>query len=144
MVEQPCLRADFLHVICKGSCNYFSQRQINHLTLDGTRRIEKTLPEELNFAKLISLTEQLRGKYDVRASQGIEGAVLWTLDVSMLHNYLIKLKKRLKIPNQTGWRAFLDTGLPMSSQWQSCVKDLDEDEELLVGTCILAHQASRH
>jgi hypothetical protein len=58
LFEQPCLKAHFVEIAHGGSCNYFSQRQINHLTLDGVRRIRKTLPETLQFNDLLSFTSQ--------------------------------------------------------------------------------------
>ena len=131
--EQPCLKAHFLEIIRGGSCNYFSQRKVDHLTIDGTRRISKILPEKIEFKGLLSLVEERQNKFNISAFPNSRSEPLWTLDLSQIHRFLAKLQKRSRLAGQTDFRKFLDDVLPSAVGWESCVKGLEGEKDLLVG-----------
>lgn len=123
-----------MEIIKGGSCNYFSQRQIDHLTIDGQQRISKTLPESINFSKLLSLVESLKSKFNIAAFSGPGSDPLWTLDLSQIFKFLTKLGLRSQLGGSVmDFRSFLDSGLTGTVGWEKCVKDLDTCGDLLVG-----------
>jgi len=132
MFEQPCLKAYFVEIIKGGSCNYFSQRQIDHLTVDGQRRISKTLPEMIDFDKLLSLVGKLRNNFSIGAFSKAGSDPLWILDLSQMFKFLTNLGQRSNLKGDIDFRRFLDSNLTGAVGWEKCVKDLDTQSDLLV------------
>jgi hypothetical protein len=132
LFEQPCLKAHFIEIIKGGSCNYFSQRKIDHLTIDGTRRISKTLPEMIEFKELLSLVDERRTKFNISAFPNSHSDPLWTLDLSQVYRFLVKLEQGAGLAEQIDFRKFLDDVLPSAVGWEGCVKGLEAEKDLLV------------
>src|SRR5205814_2840473 len=106
--EQPCTKAHFLEIVKSGTLNYIcivilplpqsaptnsavAQRAINHLTLDRTRRLRLELPEIFDLQTLLSLVEQRRGRYNIRARQA--SGSLYVLDLNQCFDYLFNIHK---------------------------------------------------
>lgn len=132
MFEQPCLKAHFVEIIKGGSCNYFSQRQIDHLTIDGQRRISKTLPDVVDLIALIDHVGKLRNKFDIGAFSTAGSEPLWTLDLSQMFKYLTKLVQHSDVNGKMNFRGFLDSLFTGVDTWQKCVKELNTHGDLLV------------
>ena len=121
-----------MEIIKGGSFNYFSQRQIDHLTIDGTQRISKTLPEMIDVNRLLSLVDKQRTKFNIGAFSNPRSEPLWTLNLSHKFKFLTKLSHRLKLGEEIDFRSFLDNDLPSATGWEKCVNGLDVESDLLV------------
>ncbi|KAJ5625866.1 hypothetical protein N7510_002175 [Penicillium lagena] len=124
--EQPCARACFSSIVEFGTCNYISQRAVNHPTIDGSTRVRMEIPSEFDLNQLLSFLGQRQGRFNIRASQS--WGSLYVLDLGETYKFL----KGLSEYNGNLKSTFLDfidrrivESKDKSKNWLSCVKDCD-------------------
>ncbi|PGH10183.1 hypothetical protein AJ80_07542 [Polytolypa hystricis UAMH7299] len=122
MFQQPCVRADFFSIVESGTCNYISQRAVNHPTLDGSTRMRMELPESFEMKDLLSLLNERRGRFNIRARQS--WGTLYVLDLNETYNYLKDLNKTEE-SSRYDLREFIDHRILKFNKWTRCVKDCD-------------------
>lgn len=127
--RQPCTKASFLDIVENVTCNYISQRAVNHLTLDGQRRIRIDLPETLDLDNLLSKISSSQDLFDVRVRQGPE--LLYTLNLKQCHAYLSSMRKADSSVLRD-LRGFIDRDILATGDWQDCVKDCSPLQSLMV------------
>ncbi|KLJ12586.1 hypothetical protein EMPG_12372 [Blastomyces silverae] len=120
--KQPCVKADFFQIVESGTCNYISQRAINHPTLDGSTRVRMELPVTFEMKDLLDLLDKRRGRFNIRARQS--WGTLYTLDLNETYNYLKGFSKAEDSSNYD-LRDFIDRKILKFNKWTSCVKDCD-------------------
>lgn len=132
--DQPCIKAYFLDIVQGGTCNYISQRTINHLTLDGRRRVTMLLPEAFELNELLSSLQNWKNKFNIRARY--RDGPLYTLDLAKCYDFLTRLRERIGGQTESGLRNFIDHLLSSVniSGWQDCVIDCASTTDVLVGT----------
>ncbi|PGH09284.1 hypothetical protein GX51_00726 [Blastomyces parvus] len=120
--KQPCVKADFFQIVESGTCNYISQRAINHPTLDGSTRVRMELPVTFEMKDLLDLLDKRRGRFNIRARQS--WGTLYTLDLNETYDYL---KGFSKAENSSNYdlRDFIDRKILKFNKWTSCVKECD-------------------
>lgn len=125
--EQPCARACFASIVEYGTCNYISQRAINHLTSNGgDARVRIEIPEAFDLNELLSFLSERRGKFNIRATQS--WGSLYVLDLAETYKFL----KSLSEYNDNSRSTFLEfidhrviDSKDKTKNWLSCVKDCD-------------------
>ncbi|KAJ5818445.1 hypothetical protein N7474_004036 [Penicillium riverlandense] len=124
--EQPCARACFSSIVEFGTCNYISQRAVNHPTIDGSTRVRMEIPSEFDLNQLLSFLGERQGRFNIRASQS--WGSLYVLDLGETYKFL----KGLSEYNGNSKSTFLDfidrrivESKDKSKNWLSCVKDCD-------------------
>ncbi|KAJ9660849.1 hypothetical protein H2201_006741 [Coniosporium apollinis] len=127
--DQPCLKAHFADVIQSGTCNFISQRSVNYLTSDGSRRITTLLPETFELEKLLGLLKDRQGLFNIRTRQS--SGPIYTLDLAGCYAFLARLKATHSLPDKSDLRDFIDRVLPRVSGWKRCVKGYDTSEDIL-------------
>ncbi|KAK2775499.1 hypothetical protein FQN53_003112 [Emmonsiellopsis sp. PD_33] len=120
--EQPCVKADFFQIVESGTCNYISQRAINHPTLDGSTRVRMELPATFEMKELLDLLDKRRGRFNIRARQS--WGTLYVLDLDETYNFLKDLNKA-ENSSRYDLRDFIDRKILKFNKWTSCVKDCD-------------------
>ncbi|EGE79038.1 hypothetical protein BDDG_01976 [Blastomyces dermatitidis ATCC 18188] len=120
--KQPCVKADFFQIVESGTCNYISQRAINHPTLDGSTRVRMELPVTFEMKDLLDLLDKRRGRFNIRARQS--WGTLYTLDLNETYNYLKGFSKAEDSSNYD-LGDFIDRKILKFNKWTSCVKDCD-------------------
>ncbi|KAL1970727.1 hypothetical protein VTN77DRAFT_4371 [Rasamsonia byssochlamydoides] len=124
--EQPCARACFASIVEYGTCNYISQRAINHATLNGSGRVRMEIPSAFNLNDLLSFLSERRGRFNIRASQ--EWGNLYVLDLAESYKFLKGLSE-YNDNSQSTFLEFIDHRIieskDKSKHWLSCVKDCD-------------------
>ncbi|OJD11397.1 hypothetical protein AJ78_07832 [Emergomyces pasteurianus Ep9510] len=120
--KQPCVKADFFQIVESGTCNYISQRAINHPTLDGSTRVRMELPVTFEMKDLLELLDKRRGRFNIRARQS--WGTLYILDLNETYNYLLGLNKT-EDSSHYDLRDFIDRKILKFNKWTSCVKDCD-------------------
>ncbi|EEP76958.1 conserved hypothetical protein [Uncinocarpus reesii 1704] len=119
IAEQPCVRADFFQIVESGTCNYISQRAVNHLTLDGRSRRRMELPSTLDFEQFISSLEERQGKFNIRVRQA--WGTLCILDLKESYDFL-KNCPASQDQRLFDLRAFIDNHVLKFNNWQKCIK----------------------
>ncbi|EPS27863.1 hypothetical protein PDE_02807 [Penicillium oxalicum 114-2] len=124
--EQPCARACFSSIVEFGTCNYISQRAVNHPTLDGTRRVRMEIPSEFDLGQLLSFLNERQGRFNIRATQG--WGSLYVLDLGETYKFLKSLSEYNGNSKST-FLEFIDRRIveskDKSKNWLTCVKDCD-------------------
>ncbi|KAJ5142804.1 uncharacterized protein N7515_001591 [Penicillium bovifimosum] len=124
--EQPCARACFSSIVEFGTCNYISQRAVNHPTMDGTRRVRMEIPSEFDLSQLLSLLAERQGRFNIRASQA--WGSLYVLDLGETYKFL-KALSEYNGNSKSTFIEFIDRRIvdskDKSKNWLSCVADCD-------------------
>lgn len=124
--EQPCARACFSSIVEFGTCNYISQKAVNHPTLDGSRRVRMEIPSEFDMSQLLSFLGERQGRFNIRASQA--WGSLYVLDLGETYRFLKSLSDYNGNSKST-FLEFIDRRIveskDKSKNWLSCVKDCD-------------------
>ncbi|KAJ5586936.1 uncharacterized protein N7459_002701 [Penicillium hispanicum] len=124
--EQPCARACFSSIVEFGTCNYISQRAVNHPTMDGTGRVRMEIPSEFDMSQLLSFLSERQGRFNIRASQA--SGSLYVLDLGETFKFLKSLSEYNGNAKST-FLEFIDRRIveskDKSKNWLSCVKDCD-------------------
>lgn len=123
-LEQPCVRACFASIVEYGTCNYISQRAINHPTLDGPARVRMEIPSTFELQHLLSALSERRGRFNIRARQS--WGSLYVLDLAETYKFLKSLSEYSE-NSQSTFLQFIDHRLieskDKSKNWLNCVKD---------------------
>ncbi|CRK31197.1 hypothetical protein BN1708_005386, partial [Verticillium longisporum] len=122
----PCSRAFFDDIVSSGALNYISQRAIHHVSIDGSKRICKPLPEEFPLNEVIRTLQSVAGRFDLRVSQG--GRSMYVLRLDQCRNYLSRLRDLyLQKGYEPNMSAFIDKelfqGRPRLDNWTSMIAD---------------------
>ncbi|KAJ5897477.1 hypothetical protein N7504_007765 [Penicillium tannophilum] len=124
--EQPCARACFSSIVEFGTCNYISQRAINHPALDGSGTVRMAIPSEFDLSQLLSFLGERQGRFNIRASQA--WGSLYILDLGETYRFLKGLSEYNGNSKST-FLEFIDRRIvdskDKSKNWLSCVKDCD-------------------
>ncbi|KAJ5654422.1 hypothetical protein N7490_001425 [Penicillium lividum] len=124
--EQPCARACFSSIVEFGTCNYISQRAINHPALDGSGRVRMEIPSAFDMSQLLSFLGERQGRFNIRASQA--WGSLYVLDLGETYKFLKGLSEYNGNSKST-FLEFIDRRIveskDKSKNWLSCVKDCD-------------------
>ncbi|CAG8077989.1 unnamed protein product [Penicillium nalgiovense] len=124
--EQPCARACFSSIVEFGTCNYISQRAVNHPTLDGSNRVRMEIPSEFDLGQLLSLLAERQGRFNIRASQA--WGSLYVLDLGETYKFLKNLSE-YNGNSKSSFLEFIDRRIvdskDKSKNWLSCVADCD-------------------
>ncbi|KKK17163.1 hypothetical protein ARAM_002464 [Aspergillus rambellii] len=124
--EQPCARACFSSIVEYGTCNYISQRAINHPTLDRSGRVRLDIPSEFDLNDLLSFLSERQGKFNIRASQS--WGSLYILDLGETYKFLRSLSE-YNGNSRSNFLEFIDRRIieskDKSKNWLTCVKDCD-------------------
>ncbi|RJE25020.1 hypothetical protein PHISCL_02671 [Aspergillus sclerotialis] len=124
--EQPCARACFANIVEYGTCNYISQRAINHPTRDGSGRVRMDIPSEFNLNDLLSYLNERQGRFNIRARQS--WGSLYVLDLGEAYRFMKSLSEYNGNSRST-FLEFIDRRLveskDRSKNWLTCVKDCD-------------------
>ncbi|KAB8261895.1 hypothetical protein BDV32DRAFT_120722 [Aspergillus pseudonomiae] len=124
--EQPCARACFANIVEYGTCNYVSQRAVNHPTLDRTGRVRMDIPVEFDLNDLISFLGERQGRFNIRASQA--WGSLYVLDLGETYKFLRSLSD-YNGNSRSNFLEFIDRRIveskDKSKNWLTCVKDCD-------------------
>ncbi|KAL4871625.1 hypothetical protein BDV12DRAFT_164089 [Aspergillus spectabilis] len=124
--EQPCARACFSSIVEYGTCNYISQRAINHQTLDKSGRVRLNIPSEFDLNDLLSFLCERQGKFNIRASQA--WGSLYVLDLGETYKFLRSLSD-CNGNSRSNFLEFIDRRIveskDKSKNWLTCVKDCD-------------------
>ncbi|KAL1998149.1 hypothetical protein VTN02DRAFT_6769 [Thermoascus thermophilus] len=124
--EQPCARACFASIVEYGTCNYISQRAINHPTLNGSGRVRMEIPSAFDLNDLLAFLSERRGKFNIRARQA--WGSLYVLDLGETYKFLRSLSE-YNGNSQSTFLEFIDRRIieskDRSKNWLSCVKDCD-------------------
>ncbi|RDW93529.1 uncharacterized protein DSM5745_00851 [Aspergillus mulundensis] len=124
--EQPCARACFSSIVEYGTCNYISQRAINHPTLDKAGRVRLDIPSEFDLNDLLSFLGERQGKFNIRASQA--WGSLYVLDLGETYKFLRGLSE-YNGNSRSNFLEFIDRRIveskDKSKNWLTCVKDCD-------------------
>ncbi|KAJ5691038.1 hypothetical protein N7488_011773 [Penicillium malachiteum] len=124
--EQPCARACFSSIVEFGTCNYISQRAVNHPTLDGKGRVRMEIPSEFDMGRLLSFLGERQGRFNIRASQA--WGSLYVLDLGETYRFLKSLSDYNGNSKST-FLEFIDRRIveskDKSKNWLTCVKDCD-------------------
>ncbi|KAL2848071.1 hypothetical protein BJY01DRAFT_162377 [Aspergillus pseudoustus] len=124
--EQPCARACFSSIVEYGTCNYISQRAINHPTLDRSGRVRLNIPFEFDLNDLLSCLGERQGKFNIRASQA--WGSLYVLDLGETYKFLRSLSD-YNGNSRSNFLEFIDRRIveskDKSKNWLTCVKDCD-------------------
>ncbi|WYZ42565.1 hypothetical protein EsH8_VI_000264 [Colletotrichum jinshuiense] len=141
----PCVRAHFEDIILSGTCNYISQRFINHSTLDGTTRIRKTLPKEICIENMMTRLDRIRDQFNIRVHQ--DGQPVYLLDLDACHGYLMNLKQQMD-GTKHSWRAFIDKEVlrtdARNDDWERCMTQVTTARgDLLALLCTVNNMPSR-
>ncbi|EFW17184.1 hypothetical protein D8B26_003930 [Coccidioides posadasii str. Silveira] len=128
IVEQPCVRADFFQIVESGTCNYISQRAVNHLTLDGSSRRRMELPSAFDMDHFVSQLEKRQGEFNIRVQQAWR--TLFVLDLREVHIYL-KTSQGKQKGGLCDLRDFIDNHILKFNNWQRCVKECNPIQDVL-------------
>ncbi|KAL4810772.1 hypothetical protein BDV18DRAFT_127985 [Aspergillus unguis] len=124
--EQPCARACFSSIVEYGTCNYISQRAINHPTLDRAGRVRLNIPSEFDLNDLLSFLGERQGSFNIRASQA--WGSLYVIDLGETYKFLRSLSEYNGNSRST-FLEFIDRRIveskDKSKNWLTCVKDCD-------------------
>ncbi|KAF7592775.1 hypothetical protein BBP40_012533 [Aspergillus hancockii] len=124
--EQPCARACFANIVEYGTCNYVSQRAVNHPTLDRTGRVRMDIPVEFDLNDLLSFLGERQGRFNIRASQA--WGSLYVLDLGETYKFLRSLSD-YNGNSRSNFLEFIDRRIveakDKSKNWLTCVKDCD-------------------
>lgn len=124
--EQPCARACFSSIVEFGTCNYISQRAVNHPTMDGSNRVRMAIPSEFDLSQLLSLLGERQGRFNIRASQA--WGSLYVLDLGETYKFL-KTLSEYNGNSKSTFLEFIDRRIvdskDKSKNWLSCVSDCD-------------------
>ncbi|KAF9887824.1 hypothetical protein FE257_009630 [Aspergillus nanangensis] len=124
--EQPCARACFASIVEYGTCNYISQRAVNHPTLDRSGRVRMEIPAEFDLQNLLSYLSERQGRFNIRASQS--WGSLYVLDLAETYKFLRGLCD-YNGNSRANFLEFIDRRIveskDKSKNWLTCVKDCD-------------------
>ncbi|KAJ5678852.1 hypothetical protein N7462_007096 [Penicillium macrosclerotiorum] len=124
--EQPCARACFSSIVEFGTCNYISQRAVNHPTVNGSSRVRLAIPSEFDLSQLLSFLSDRQGRFNIRASQA--WGSLYVLDLGETYKFLKSLSEYNGNSKST-FLEFIDRRIveskDKSKNWLTCVKDCD-------------------
>ncbi|KAF4843373.1 hypothetical protein CGCSCA4_v008013 [Colletotrichum siamense] len=137
----PCELAHFEDLVLSRSCNYVSQRAINHLSLDGTRRIRIPLQRVFPLDDVIAALDN-PCDFDIRVHQ--DNRPVYTLNLQKCHEYLLTLKAQIgggrtdRSPS-----AFIDRDLvQLDADWEACMDNVVTDDPLAL-LCAIHNMPSR-
>ena len=138
LIEQPCARACFANIVEYGTCNYISQRAINHPTVDGSRRVRMEIPSRFDLNDLLTFLRERQGRFNIRATQA--WGSLYVLDLRETYRFL----KSLSECNDNGRSSFLDfidrrlvESKDQSKHWLSCLRDCDPMNNVYVSVAVM-------
>ncbi|GIK02251.1 hypothetical protein Aspvir_006300 [Aspergillus viridinutans] len=124
--EQPCARACFANIVEYGTCNYISQRAVNHPTVDRSGRVRMEIPSKFDLNDLLTFLSERQGRFNIRASQA--WGSLYVLDLAETYKFLKSLSEYNGNSRST-FLEFIDRRIveskDKSKNWLSCVKDCD-------------------
>ncbi|KAL4892172.1 hypothetical protein BDV59DRAFT_180980 [Aspergillus ambiguus] len=124
--EQPCARACFSNIVEYGTCNYISQRAVNHPTVDRSGRVRMEIPAEFDLQNLLTFLGERQGRFNIRASQS--WGSLYVLDLSETYKFLRSLSD-YNGNSRANFLEFIDRRIveskDKSKNWLTCVKDCD-------------------
>lgn len=124
--EQPCARACFANIVEYGTCNYISQRAINHPTIDGSGRVRIEIPSSFDLNDLLSFLGERQGRFNIRATQA--WGSLYVLDLGETYRFLKSLSE-YNGNSRSSFLEFIDRRLveskDKSKNWLSCLRDCD-------------------
>jgi len=131
--EQPCARACFSSIVEFGTCNYISQRAVNHPKLDGSGRVRMAIPSEFDLNQLLSFLSERQGRFNIRASQA--WGSLYVLDLGETYKFLKNLSE-CNGNSKSTFLEFIDRRIveskDKSKNWLTCVKDCDPMKQAYV------------
>ncbi|KAJ0296561.1 hypothetical protein Brms1b_013705 [Colletotrichum noveboracense] len=137
----PCELAHFEDLVLSRSCNYVSQRAINHPSLDGTRRIHIPLQRVFPLDDVITALDT-PCDFDIRVHQ--DNRPVYTLNLQKCHEYLLTLKAQIgggrtdRSPS-----AFIDRDLvQLDADWEACMDNVVTDDPLAL-LCAIHNMPSR-
>ncbi|KAI8301127.1 hypothetical protein K4K59_001216 [Colletotrichum sp. SAR11_240] len=137
----PCELAHFEDLVLSRSCNYVSQRAINHLSLDGTRRIRISLQRVFPLDDVIAALDT-PCDFDIRVHQ--DNRPVYTLNLQKCHEYLLTLKAQIgggrtdRSPS-----SFIDRDLVhLDADWEACMDNVVTDDPLAL-LCAIHNMPSR-
>ncbi|RHZ63402.1 hypothetical protein CDV55_106986 [Aspergillus turcosus] len=124
--EQPCARACFANIVEYGTCNYISQRAVNHPTVDRAGRVRMEIPSKFDLNDLLTFLSERQGRFNIRASQA--WGSLYVLDLGETYKFLKSLSEYNGNSRST-FLEFIDRRIVESKDkaknWLSCVKECD-------------------
>ncbi|EAW08362.1 uncharacterized protein ACLA_030950 [Aspergillus clavatus NRRL 1] len=124
--EQPCARACFANIVEYGTCNYISQRAVNHPTVDRSGRVRMEIPSQFDLNDLLTFLGERQGRFNIRASQA--WGSLYVLDLGETYKFLKSLSD-FNGNSRSTFIEFIDRRIveskDKSKNWLSCVKDCD-------------------
>jgi hypothetical protein len=106
-----------------------AQRAINHITLDGTHRMQKFLPDEFSLPDIMAKLERHRGSFDVCAHNQLGS--LYVLDLDNCFKFLSQFGNGASAERRE-LRNFIDNTLVEVGDWERCVRECDPREDTLV------------
>lgn len=106
-----------------------AQRAINHLTLDSSTRVRMELPATFDMSQLISLLDERRGRFNIRARQS--WGPLYVLDMDETYKFLRDMNKG-EVNAQHDLGDFIDNRILKTNKWLRCVKECDPMRNLFV------------
>ncbi|KAK5174249.1 uncharacterized protein LTR77_001329 [Saxophila tyrrhenica] len=117
-----------------------AQRAVNHLTLDGARRVRIDLPEMLDLDDLLATLHSFQGSFDVRVRQA--SGSLYVLNLAECHGYLSAIRQKLAV-SRRNHREFIDCEVLKAEQWEDCVDESNPLENLMACLSIWGNMPSR-
>jgi hypothetical protein len=87
------------------------------------------LPSSFEMANLLSMLDERRGKFNIRARQS--WGTLYTLDLNETYRFLEELS-RGDNSSQYDLSDFIDHRILKSNKWVKCVKETDPTEDTFV------------
>lgn len=90
------------------------------------------LPETFEMKKLLSLLDERRSKFNIRARQS--WGSLYVLDLNETYKFLEELNNGQR-NSQHDLRGFIDHRILKSNKWAKCIKDRNPLDETFVSPC---------
>ena len=135
-----CTPFFFLPIVESGSLNYISQYSVNHLILNGQRRVVLCLPEVFDIDEL-SLSTSTHGRlYNILVRQA--ATPLYTLHLEKFFRFLSALRRR-RSSGTINVRELVDTVLPKTRGGLNCISTRVIEAELLPAQACWNNMPSR-
>lgn len=96
------------------------------------------LPESFEMRKLLSLLDDRRGKFNIRARQS--WGSLYVLDLNETYKFLEELNSGERNA-QHDLRDFIDHRILKSNKWVKCIKDKNPLDDTFVSICTMSLQS---
>lgn len=108
-----------------------AQRAVNHLTLDGSTRVRMELPTSFEMKQLLSLLDERRGKFNIRARQS--WGQLFVLDIDETYRFLEEVSGSGN-SSRYDLGDFIDHRVLKYNKWTNCIKDANPMDEIFVSS----------